>query len=105
MTACWGGLWGGGSVEPPALVLSTLPWPKAPPTNLKGPEESPLNPLMLPPPPPHQRVFRKHDIILCTKEAGAGVSMDLFVKMCAFVFSAYQPHKMNVPVFHRPAAS
>lgn len=34
----------GGSVEPPALVLSTLPWPKAPPANLKGPKESPLNP-------------------------------------------------------------
>lgn len=45
---------GGGcvSVEPPALVLSTLPWPKAPPANLKGPKESPLNPLMLNTPPP-----------------------------------------------------
>lgn len=92
---------GGGSVEPPALVLSTLPWPKAPPANLKGPKESPLNPLMLPPP---QCVFRKHDIILCTKEARAGVNMDLFVNMRASEFSAYQPH-INAPVFHWPAAS
>lgn len=30
--------------------------------------------------PPH--VFRRHDIILCTKGAGAGVNMDVCVNVC-----------------------
>lgn len=92
MTACWGGVGsrvGGGSVEPPALVLSTPPWPKAPPANLKGPKESPLNPRRRPP-----HVFRRHDIILCTKGAGAGVNMAVCVNVRACWVQAHWSHSI-----------
>lgn len=100
-------------VEPPAPVLSTPPWPKAPPCKLertKGiPPPTPTPRLKPLDAPPH--VFRRHDIILfCTKRAGSGGGMgrraggggvNMGVRVNACTLGAQHLQRWGPPVLDR----
>lgn len=76
VTACWGGVESEGWQRWASCPHTVYPAAaQGSPANLKGPKESPPK-LPWHPTTPPPCVFRKHDIILCTKAAGEVVNMD-----------------------------